>query len=283
MKQQYNYQYRRQPGCGGCLLFFILFMLLAGNFRGLFELLGILLSGGMFFIFMLIAAFWGFSYFIRRKVATYERSQSESHNEFVYLLVHILIKIAEIDGRVSNEELSTIENFFRASLHYNYEQMLWVKELIKEARQSTISLDTLLADFKGKFAYEPRLILLELIYQVIYSGPKHIEPELELASKIGDFLGINIYDQQRIRSRYAYGRDTSGGTGSRGYSEEARSLEVLGLKPGATPAEIKKAYHKLSMKYHPDKVRHLGEEFQKVAEEKMKEINAAYQFLSKLN
>ena len=44
---------------------------------------------------------------------------------------------------------------------------------------------------------------------------------------------------------------------------------------------IKKAYRQLSMKYHPDKVRHLGEEFRGVAEEKMKEINAAYDFFKK--
>jgi len=37
----------------------------------------------------------------------------------------------------------------------------------------------------------------------------------------------------------------------------------------------------LSMQYHPDKVGHLGDEFKKVAEEKMKEINRAYEFLKK--
>jgi len=36
------------------------------------------------------------------------------------------------------------------------------------------------------------------------------------------------------------------------------------------------------MKYHPDKVTHLGQEFRSVAEEKMKEINAAYDFLKKI-
>ncbi|MCG2747512.1 MAG: DnaJ domain-containing protein [Desulfobulbaceae bacterium] len=64
-------------------------------------------------------------------------------------------------------------------------------------------------------------------------------------------------------------------------NQEQQYYEVLGLQADATFEEIKKAYRKLSMKYHPDKVAHLGEEFRGVAEEKMKEINAAYQYLKK--
>ncbi|MBI1922087.1 MAG: J domain-containing protein [Geobacter sp.] len=51
--------------------------------------------------------------------------------------------------------------------------------------------------------------------------------------------------------------------------------EVLGLKKGATPDEIKKAYRKLAVKYHPDK--NPGD---KAAEEKFKQINEAYAVLS---
>jgi len=48
--------------------------------------------------------------------------------------------------------------------------------------------------------------------------------------------------------------------------------EVLGVKRSATDAEIKKAYRRLAMKYHPD--RNPGKE--KEATEKFKEINEAY-------
>lgn len=56
--------------------------------------------------------------------------------------------------------------------------------------------------------------------------------------------------------------------------------EVLGVAKDASDAEIKKAYRKAAMKYHPDKFSNASEKEKKEAEEKFKEVNEAYQVIS---
>jgi len=57
--------------------------------------------------------------------------------------------------------------------------------------------------------------------------------------------------------------------------------EILGIRTNATKDEIQAAYRQKVKQYHPDKVSHLGEELQKVANEKFIEIKNAYDHLMK--
>lgn len=274
-----QYQRQQQPGCGGCLLIAFLIVFISGGAPALISFLGTLIYTGIAGILLFIALFLGFSYWIQKKVATYEQSQSESHNRFVWLLVQILIHTAKIDGRITKEEIQTIHRFFQYNLRYSQTQMHWIKELVKEATNSSQSLDALLQEFKSTFAYEPRLILLELVYQVLYTKTTVPEDELKVARYIAAFLDISQYDQRTVEAKYRYRQQW--GSGANDQDHSGRHYATLGLEKGASKEEIKKAYRKLSMQYHPDKVRHLGEEFRAIAEEKMKEINAAYDFFKK--
>lgn len=273
-----EYRQHNQPGCGGCLLLLVMLALVTGGAPALLNLLGFLFYSGLAGILLLIGAFWAFTYYVRRRVSTYEASQSESHNRFVILLVNILVKIAQADGHFTRAELNAILNFFQYNLRYNQDQMYWVKQLVKEARENPTDLRQLLEDFRSSFAYEPRLILLELIYQIIYTKQPPPEDELRLAREIAGLLQISVYDQRTIEAKYMYRQRQE--AASSGQMEE-QYYAVLGLEIGADFAEIKKAYRQLSMQYHPDKVGHLGEEFKKIAEEKMKEINVAYGYFEK--
>ena len=105
-------------------------------------------------------------------------------------------------------------------------------------------------------------------------------------------LGRYLYRYRGQPSGYrpAGGRQPPGDNGRREQRQEeaGRSHDpgtdpytVLGLSPGASQEEIRAAYRKLANQYHPDKVTHLGKEFQKLAEQRFKEIQQAYQHLAR--
>ena len=86
------------------------------------------------------------------------------------------------------------------------------------------------------------------------------EEELILHIAVG--LGLGEQTFRQVRAEFL--RDSG------------RAWEILGISPGSSVGEIKAAYRQLSLRHHPDKVANLGPEFVKVAEEKFKAIQQAY-------
>ena len=56
--------------------------------------------------------------------------------------------------------------------------------------------------------------------------------------------------------------------------------EILGVSKDASDSEIKKAYRRLALKYHPDRQGDKTEKERKEAEEKFKDVSFAYSILS---
>lgn len=80
----------------------------------------------------------------------------------------------------------------------------------------------------------------------------------------------------------AEGRDSrQKGDESTGRGCPRDPYQILGISRNASQGEIKRAYKELAGKYHPDKVVHLGTEFQILAEKRFKEIQQAYEALRK--
>ncbi|MCA4773950.1 DnaJ domain-containing protein [Wolbachia endosymbiont of Mansonella perstans] len=62
-----------------------------------------------------------------------------------------------------------------------------------------------------------------------------------------------------------------------------KALKILGFSKGANPDdeyEIRKAYRKLAIKYHPDKHSDASKDMQKQNEEKFKELDDVYKFFT---
>jgi hypothetical protein len=135
-------------------------------------------------------------------------------------------------------------------------------------------------------------VILAVIYLV---SPYDIIPGLHPAGWIDDIFVLVLLFRYLIQSRNsgaaghaAHGDNThrqqqsrTTDTGQSETRQEGSPYDVLGVSPGADQDEIHAAYRKLANQYHPDKVAHLGDEFRTMAEKRFKEIQSAYDKLSR--
>lgn len=75
-------------------------------------------------------------------------------------------------------------------------------------------------------------------------------------------------------------REPQGGSSSQSGGGRAEALKVLGLDSTATAEDIKKAYRDMTKRFHPDVHAGSSRDVQELAEEKMRQVNAAYDLLS---
>jgi DnaJ-domain-containing protein 1 len=98
-------------------------------------------------------------------------------------------------------------------------------------------------------------------------------------------LGVTIYmaaQSMKRRVKSGPGRTRQKTAPPRSDDEILRDpYEILGISHDASAEEVKNAYRRKMAKYHPDKVDHLGDDFKKIAEEKAKAIQEAYERISR--
>ena len=78
---------------------------------------------------------------------------------------------------------------------------------------------------------------------------------------------------------YSQATDTGDEATETSKAESLDPWQVLELDPGASSEEIRAAYKAQLLKYHPDRVSHLGDEFQQLAHRKTLAIRQAYTIL----
>ena len=135
----------------------------------------------------------------------------------------------------------------------------------------------LLHDFIVGIGWIDDILVLALVWYYFFSNR---------AGSSGTFQQFST-PYSRYRQQRPYGNDNRKDPGDHHRDNNGKESEndyndpytVLGVGKNASSEEIKKAYRRLAGIYHPDKVSHMGEDFQKLAEKKFKEIQQAYQEL----
>lgn len=209
--------------------------------------------------------------------------------------VALLVLIASVmksDGEVRRSELDYVKQFLLKN--YGEEKgkslLVMLRDLVKP--ETYIDLDAVCGQIKPNTDYTTRYHMVDFLFGLAVADGNYSTSENSTLRVISNLLGINSRDYvsiftRHVSSRYGggFGSGSSYSSGySRSYSGSSSSstsyrdpYKVLGLDSSATDEEVKKAYHRLAMKYHPDKVESMGEEVKKNAEAQFREINEAYE------
>jgi DnaJ like chaperone protein len=212
----------------------------------------------------------------RRTYGNRQQVNMGDRNSFLFSILVLTSYIVRADGKVMHSEMEMIRQFLRvnfgAGAVQQGEQIL--KKLFDQQKQmGDASYRNIVIQSCQQIAshlpYEQRLQMLSFLAQIAradgivdpreVNALREVARALELSDKEVDSM-LNLSD---------------------GSTNLEAAYKVLEISPDATDDEVRKAYRRLALKHHPDKVATLGEDVRKAAEKKFQEINAAKDLIYK--
>ena len=135
--------------------------------------------------------------------------------------------------------------------------------VLKDILDQDYPLKDVCRQIQRSMDHPSRLQLIHVLFG-LSAADGHIHPdEVKIIITISNYLNINQNDFESIKAMFS--------------SDKEAPYKILEINSDSTNEELKKAFRKMANKYHPDKVAHLGVEMQRLAEEKFKSVNDAYQ------
>jgi DnaJ like chaperone protein len=108
--------------------------------------------------------------------------------------------------------------------------------------------------------------MLHLMFDIANADNDVSQSEILLIKRVASAMGISDADYTSIASMFSKTKAKSADW----------AYDVLEISRSASDDEVKKAYRRMAMKYHPDKVNTMGEEVKRKATEKFRAVNEAY-------
>ena len=191
-------------------------------------------------------------------------SQSKP-GDFGSALLVLCAALMKADNKLLKSELEFVKQFFTRQFGADYtrERMLLFREILKQ----DIQLDPVCLQIRQHLNYSSRLEMLHLLFGLAAADSDVNEDEQRLLKRIADLIGLSDEDYTSLKAMFV--------------KDKHAFYKMLEIDPGVSDDDVKKAYRRMAMKFHPDKVHHLGPDFQKDAQEKFKKINSAYEEIKK--
>ena len=168
-------------------------------------------------------------------------------------------------GRIMRSELDYVKTFLIRN--FGIEATREAMQMIKELSTRDIPVDDVCQQIRFQMPEASKVQLLYFLFGIAKADGTVSTAEIGLLENISNRLGIDHVTFMSVKSMY--------------YDDIESAYQVLGIDSSASNEEIKKAYRKIAMENHPDKVGHLGEDIRKAAEEKFSRINVAYEKIKK--
>lgn len=207
-------------------------------------------------------------------------------HEILALVSVILTK----DKKVLQSELNYVKRF----LNHNFSKDEAREYLLKfrEYTQKNLSIDKICQNINYALNNSEKRQILHLVIGAAVADRELTEAELVDIYKIGRSLSLGKITVDSLLSMhsFSYKGQQQNGQQYRQQSNQqryrsrassstslAQAYSILEVGPKSTEQEIKKAYRKLAVIYHPDKVMNMGKNYQESAKEKFQKIQAAYE------
>jgi len=181
-------------------------------------------------------------------------------------LVVLTAAIMKADGRVTQRELDHVRRFFLQQFGQARASQLLV--LLRDVLKRDIPLNEVLGQIRNNMPHPVRLQLMHYLIGLANADGRIDKSEFQLIQRIAQGMGISDKDLGSLSAMFRTADPTA-------------AYAVLEIEKSVTDDEVKKAYRRMAMKYHPDKVAQLGDEVQKAANEKFKKVQEAYESIQR--
>ncbi len=190
-----------------------------------------------------------------------------TEGDFKMSLLVLMACIMKADGKIDKAELAVVKKFLVSN--FGEQGALEALPILKNLLNQQINETEVASQIGQHLNYSSKLELLNLLFNIAYADGDVVASELSTIKRIADIFRIDRLDFESVKAPYMK-------TVDRDWAYKSLEIETT-----ATNEDIKKAYRRMAMKYHPDKVNDLGDDVKKSATEKFRSINEAYETLKK--